>query len=261
MSKEEKDAYGIIRLDVYTAYCDRPSLLLYDRKARKAQELKDKRKLRDRDTLSNNALSPAGNNASNKFRAPKAAGLNVSNQHDSNHASKNTIVTRQRRSSTASRKESSSSSLNSTSTSSSSIKPVTRQTSSELKPISEKKKVSTPKTGKDIGTPIAAVSQDILKTYTEVEKILPTDEGYEKLQPDEVQVCSTLRLPPTVYLSIKETLLAARHVKGTFKKREAQTWCRVDVNKTGKIFDWFVSKGWLNNPPPGRVNHSRKDDD
>jgi hypothetical protein len=81
----------------------------------------------------------------------------------------------------------------------------------------------------------------------------PASEGYDQLQPDEVQTCSILRLPPTVYLKIKETLVSARHYKGTFKKRDAQRWCRVDVNKTGKIFDWFIAKGWLVAPPPGRA--------
>ncbi|KAJ2639572.1 hypothetical protein IW137_003528 [Coemansia sp. RSA 1287] len=44
---------------------------------------------------------------------------------------------------------------------------------------------------------------------------------------------------------------------GTFKKRDAQRLCRIDVNKTSKIYEWFVSMGWLPgsdgvyaNPPP-----------
>ncbi|KAI8851819.1 hypothetical protein BC829DRAFT_386093, partial [Chytridium lagenaria] len=62
-----------------------------------------------------------------------------------------------------------------------------------------------------------------------------------------------------MYLSIKQHLLSARYQFGTFKKREAQRLCRVDVNKTGKIFDWFVARGWLENPPAGRNQGHRSD--
>ncbi|KAJ2585682.1 hypothetical protein EV177_009903, partial [Coemansia sp. RSA 1804] len=32
---------------------------------------------------------------------------------------------------------------------------------------------------------------------------------------------------------------------GSFKKRDAQRLCRIDVNKTSKIYEWYVSMGWL----------------
>ncbi|KAJ3410840.1 ATP-binding cassette sub- G member 1 [Chytridiales sp. JEL 0842] len=115
---------------------------------------------------------------------------------------------------------------------------------------------------------IPPISEELLRKYTANKSpcgqmvtwakngpiyIDPASEGYEQLADDEIQVCSILRLPPTVYLKIKETLVSARHYKGTFKKRDAQKWCRVDVNKTGKVFDWFIAKGWLISPPPGRA--------
>ncbi|KAI9359991.1 Homeodomain-like protein [Zopfochytrium polystomum] len=121
------------------------------------------------------------------------------------------------------------------------------------------------KTSKNVA-PISPVSPDVLRAYAEEGRgegnyvvtwtkntplHIPEDtEGYELLASDEVQVCSTLRLLPMMYLTIKETLLSARHHRGTFRKRDAQSWCRVDVNKTGKIYDWFLSKGWLVSPPP-----------
>ncbi|KAJ1559033.1 Transcriptional adapter ada2, partial [Cladochytrium tenue] len=107
---------------------------------------------------------------------------------------------------------------------------------------------------------IVPVSTDVLKAYASTDAqglddgyvvtwtkntplhIPEGSEGYDQLAPDEVQTCSTLRLLPSMYLKIKETLLSARFHRGTFRKRDAQSWCRVDVNKTGKIFDWFLSK-------------------
>ncbi|KAJ3299470.1 Transcriptional adapter ada2 [Borealophlyctis nickersoniae] len=76
-------------------------------------------------------------------------------------------------------------------------------------------------------------------------QIPPTTPSYALLTPDELATCSTLRLMPDAYLKIKETLLTAWKEKGPFKKRDAQKLVRVDVNKTGKIYDWFASLGWL----------------
>ncbi len=76
----------------------------------------------------------------------------------------------------------------------------------------------------------------------------PDAEGYDDLTPEEVQSCSILRITPLQYLKVKETLLNHSKTKGFFRKREAQKICRIDVNKTGKIYDWFVALGWLTNP-------------
>ncbi|KAI9005623.1 hypothetical protein DFJ74DRAFT_773894 [Hyaloraphidium curvatum] len=86
---------------------------------------------------------------------------------------------------------------------------------------------------------------------------LPVDEGqegYYLLTEEEKQICSILRLLPVQYLAIKDALLSAYEQRKTpFKKREAQKMCRVDVNKTAKVYDWFRYLGWL--PPEvfGRV--------
>ncbi|KAI8823642.1 uncharacterized protein EV422DRAFT_521827 [Fimicolochytrium jonesii] len=70
--------------------------------------------------------------------------------------------------------------------------------------------------------------------------------GYSQLTSEEVRTCRTLRLYPATYLQIKTTLLQA---PPGFKKREAQKWCRVDVNKTGKLYDWFAALGWIHIAP------------
>ncbi|KAJ1931443.1 hypothetical protein FBU59_006707 [Linderina macrospora] len=69
----------------------------------------------------------------------------------------------------------------------------------------------------------------------------------EVLAPAERDCCSILRLLPEQYLTIKQSLVRAGRTlpAGTFKKRDAQKLCRVDVNKTSKVFEWFVKLGWI----------------
>ncbi|KAJ2121174.1 hypothetical protein IW147_004476 [Coemansia sp. RSA 720] len=70
---------------------------------------------------------------------------------------------------------------------------------------------------------------------------------HERLARAERHCCSVLRLMPEQFLSIKLLLLkeGLSRSPGTFKKRDAQRLCRIDVNKTSKIYEWFVSMGWL----------------
>jgi hypothetical protein len=70
-------------------------------------------------------------------------------------------------------------------------------------------------------------------------------DGYDMLTNEEIEVCRRLRLLPVQYLGIKDTLLTAAKNGQVFKKREAQKMCRVDVNKTAKVFDWFLSLNLL----------------
>lgn len=71
-------------------------------------------------------------------------------------------------------------------------------------------------------------------------------EGYDLLTDEEKKICSILRLLPVQYLAIKDALLSAYEQRKTpFKKREAQKMCRVDVNKTAKVYDWFRYLNWL----------------
>ncbi|KAJ3072869.1 hypothetical protein HDU98_002731 [Podochytrium sp. JEL0797] len=106
--------------------------------------------------------------------------------------------------------------------------------------------------------PFPLIGQDLIDEYTECKdpgdlvtwKKTPISfsedmEGYGKLAADEMDTCSILRVPPADYLQVKKILLSARKHFDTFTKRQAQKWYGIDVNKTGKIFDWFVSKNWL----------------
>ncbi|KAJ1819423.1 hypothetical protein LPJ56_003650 [Coemansia sp. RSA 2599] len=69
----------------------------------------------------------------------------------------------------------------------------------------------------------------------------------DKLAAAERHCCSVLRILPEQYIAIKQTLLREGRSRppGTFKKRDAQRLCRIDVNKTSKIYEWFVNIGWL----------------
>ena len=63
--------------------------------------------------------------------------------------------------------------------------------------------------------------------------IPPTSEHYTLLAKEELQTCRILRIYPAQYLHIKETMLK-QVMKGPFKKRDAQAWFRIDVNKTNR---------------------------
>ncbi|KAJ1669639.1 hypothetical protein GGF38_002102 [Coemansia sp. RSA 25] len=92
-------------------------------------------------------------------------------------------------------------------------------------------------------------------------KAAPMDvSGYPKaelLAAAERECCSILRLYPEQYLIIKQSLVRAGRTlpRGTFKKRDAQKLCRVDVNKTSKVFEWFCKLEWIPQAST-RLSHS-----
>ncbi|KAI8391634.1 uncharacterized protein BYT42DRAFT_557553 [Radiomyces spectabilis] len=72
---------------------------------------------------------------------------------------------------------------------------------------------------------------------------------YERLHPGEVAIASTLRLTPEQYLKCKRTLVLAaqdfaRHGM-SFRKSDAQKFCRIDVNKTSTLWCAFNRLGWF----------------
>jgi transcriptional adapter 2-alpha len=81
--------------------------------------------------------------------------------------------------------------------------------------------------------------------YVPVPLDLSGCEAVDQLTASEQAICSTLRLLPRAYLAIKQTLLKEAERRGGLKRREARTLVRIDVNKLGKVYDFFVSKGWL----------------
>lgn len=66
------------------------------------------------------------------------------------------------------------------------------------------------------------------------------------LMPEEVKICEVLRIQPKPYLMIKEQIIKeAVKGNGSLKKKQAKEICRLDSQKGGKLFDFFVSSGWV----------------
>ena len=66
------------------------------------------------------------------------------------------------------------------------------------------------------------------------------------LTPEEAKLCEVIRLQPKPYLMIKEQLLKeAMKGNGTLKKKQAREICRLDSQKGGRIFDFFINSGWV----------------
>ncbi|CAK7266398.1 Transcriptional adapter ada2 [Sporothrix epigloea] len=66
------------------------------------------------------------------------------------------------------------------------------------------------------------------------------------LTPEEIELCEIVRLQPKPYLMIKEQILKeALRGNGTLRKKQAKEICRLDSQKGARIFDFFVSAGWV----------------
>lgn len=76
-------------------------------------------------------------------------------------------------------------------------------------------------------------------------------DGVELLSEKERQLCSILRLYPRLYLSIKDTLIREYLKLGGLKRAQARAAVKIDVNKTSKLYDFFVAAGWIKPPESG----------
>lgn len=70
-------------------------------------------------------------------------------------------------------------------------------------------------------------------------------EGVHLLTEEEQVLCSTLRIMPRPYLVIKDTILKEYAKLGYMKRRQARSLIKIDVNKTSRIYDFFVESGWI----------------
>lgn len=75
------------------------------------------------------------------------------------------------------------------------------------------------------------------------------EEGVEQLNEEEYSLCTSIRVLPTVYFQAKRVLIQHAKTNGFYKKSGAQKLLRIDVNKIGKLYDYFYSKGWLPQGP------------
>ena len=69
--------------------------------------------------------------------------------------------------------------------------------------------------------------------------------GVELLQDEEKELCSQLRIAPAQYMTYKNTLLKESQRLGTLKLQQARPLIKIDVNKTKKLYDYFIEKGWI----------------
>ncbi|RKP02990.1 hypothetical protein CXG81DRAFT_10088, partial [Caulochytrium protostelioides] len=70
-------------------------------------------------------------------------------------------------------------------------------------------------------------------------------EGYDLLTEPEQRVCSRLRLAPRAYLVIKQTMIREYQATGSMRRRQARELIKIDVNKTSRIYDFFIEMGWI----------------
>ncbi|CAI5756401.1 unnamed protein product [Candida verbasci] len=86
------------------------------------------------------------------------------------------------------------------------------------------------------------INKDIKKRILDITH--STD--YELLSNEEKQLCSTLRILPKPYLAIKNQLIKeALKNNGILKKKDARHVLKIDVNKASKIYEFFVTNGWI----------------
>lgn len=72
--------------------------------------------------------------------------------------------------------------------------------------------------------------------------------GYERLSADEKELCSVARIVPASYLEFKQLLIMESKKHGYLKLAQARILLKIDVNKTRKIYDFLVEKGYINKP-------------
>lgn len=69
--------------------------------------------------------------------------------------------------------------------------------------------------------------------------------GVEKLNDEEKELCSSLRLLPHAYLSYREILMKESKSLGSLRLAQARTLIKIDVNKTRKLYDFCVKQEWI----------------
>ncbi|KAK2746642.1 Transcriptional adapter ada2 [Myotisia sp. PD_48] len=66
------------------------------------------------------------------------------------------------------------------------------------------------------------------------------------LSKEEAELCSILHINPKPYLTIKEHLLKeAMKQGGNLKKKDVKTMCKIDAQKSSRIYDFMVHSGWI----------------
>jgi len=73
--------------------------------------------------------------------------------------------------------------------------------------------------------------------------------GYEKLNEEEKELCSEVRLIPQAYVDFANLLTTECRKHGFLRLAQARTLIKIDVNKTRRIYDFLISQGQINKDP------------
>lgn len=71
------------------------------------------------------------------------------------------------------------------------------------------------------------------------------NENFPGITKEECDAISGLKVSYTQYIKARNTLLTYSKNIGQIKKRDAGKLCRMDVNKSGKLYDYFYDNKWL----------------
>ncbi|XP_045511490.1 transcriptional adapter 2A [Colias croceus] len=74
--------------------------------------------------------------------------------------------------------------------------------------------------------------------------------SFHLLSENEKTLCSHVRLAPRTYLEIKNLLIAENNKLGFLRLLDARRIVKIDVNKTRKIYDYFIEEGFISKPLP-----------
>lgn len=83
--------------------------------------------------------------------------------------------------------------------------------------------------------------------------------GCDLLTDEEFEVCCVLRLTPQQYFASRKTLVENHRNFGFYRKSAAQKMLKIDVNKTGKLYDFFQDNGWLPRDEVDKSYHDPED--
>jgi transcriptional adapter 2-alpha len=69
--------------------------------------------------------------------------------------------------------------------------------------------------------------------------------GVDLLHDEEKEICTVHRILPDVYLRCKNAMITENKKSGSLRLMDARKLCRIDVNKTRKIYNYLISKNLI----------------
>lgn len=98
-------------------------------------------------------------------------------------------------------------------------------------------------------TPTTTKQKHVIQSISGITPLQMTPAETTDLQlltKEEQDLCRFLRLHPKPYLLIKEQIMKeALKGNGQLKKKQAKEICRLETQKGGRIFDFFLNSGWI----------------